>query len=234
VAVCKRIFRRIAAKAGLALVKRRRYDRHRFASHSFVLATGRPVRFPNPGRLVLLPPATTRIVMLSPNDIAVKRIQIESYITVVRVLRELERRSSEMLQGANLDVTYAQTGALMALVQSKRALTARQLAVAMNLSEVTVGRFAHVLERNGWVVRERDPNDKRAYLLKLTDKAYNALPQLIVLANELLDTTFAGFSEDELKLFAKMCFRIRDNVIDKSEADPSVETPIERSPSSLA
>ncbi len=73
-------------------------------------------------------------------------------------------------------MTPAQANALMILFQHKSAMTARQVAQEMNLSEVTVGRFVRALESGGWVVREPDPNDSRAILISPSRKAYRALP----------------------------------------------------------
>jgi DNA-binding MarR family transcriptional regulator len=85
----------------------------------------------------------------------------------------------------------------------------------MSVSEVTVGRFVKALERDGWVTREADPDDGRAWLLRPTRKAYRALPRFIRVSNALLDRAFADFSEAEVNRVVATGERIRENLRDE-------------------
>ena len=125
----------------------------------------------------------------------------------------MEQRVGDLFTAEGLDdITPQQANVLVSLFQEKAALNARQLAAAMGISQVTVGRFVKTLESNGWIARELDPNDGRAMLVRLTNRAYTALPQLIRVSNTALDEAFAGLSERQITQLSRFADHVRDNL----------------------
>ncbi|BCB74004.1 hypothetical protein GCM10022251_11890 [Phytohabitans flavus] len=49
-------------------------------------------------------------------------------------------------------------------------LSQRDLAERLRLEKSSVSRLASEMERKGWLVRERDPTNRRLYRLRLTDR----------------------------------------------------------------
>lgn len=142
-----------------------------------------------------------------------RRLEAETYLNLLRIHRELERKVSDLFEREGLrDVTPQQASALMVLFQERRPLRARTLATKMGLSEVTVGRFVKALRSGGWVDRQPDPQDSRAALLRPTKKAYRALPRFIAVSNSLLDAAFAGFAPADIRRIAKTSRRILANL----------------------
>ncbi len=139
-------------------------------------------------------------------------MQADAVLTMTRIRRQSERRIAELLEAEELDVTPAQANTLMVLFQAREPMTARQLATQMAVSEVTVGRFVKTLGAEGWIERQRDPNDARAQLLTLTKRAYAALPRFINVSNSVLDETFEGFTKNELEVLMATVDRIRRNL----------------------
>lgn len=153
--------------------------------------------------------------MPSRAQIALRRSQAEAALNLSRIQREIERRVQSLLERERLEnVTPAQANALMILFQNKSAMTARQIAQQMNLSEVTVGRFVRALESGGWVVREPDPNDSRAILISPSRKAYRAFPRFLRVSNALLEDAFEGFSRKDIERLVSMTERLRENVVE--------------------
>lgn len=151
------------------------------------------------------------------DDLEQRRVMAEVLLDFTRIRHATERRVGELLAQAELDVTPAQANVLMILVQHRKPMTARQLAAAMELSEVTVGRFVRALEGGAWVERERDPSDSRAILVRPTTSARAALGRFIAVSNALQDAAFAGFSAEDLKRVAACTARVRGNL---TSADP--------------
>jgi DNA-binding MarR family transcriptional regulator len=146
-------------------------------------------------------------------DLALRRDQADAFLNFSRVLRQVERRVAQLLAEHGLaDVTPAQANVLMVLFQAREPLTARRLAEAMAVSQVTVGRFVHALERAGWVERRPDPTDSRALLVRPTRRAFAALPRFIAVSNTLLDEAFAGFDPAAVRRIARTVERLRDNL----------------------
>lgn len=74
------------------------------------------------------------------------------------------------------------------------------------------------LETSGHVLRTRDVNDRRKQLLSLTKKGEELRKKLSIIANDVIDETFAPLNEKELETFRKLLERvIRYNHEEKSK-----------------
>lgn len=152
-------------------------------------------------------------------DLEHRRLQADAFLSFSRILRRVERRVAELLAEEQLaDVTPAQANLLMVLFQARAPLNARQLADALSLSQVTVGRFLQALSRGGWVERRPDPADSRAMLVRPTKKAFAALPRFIAVSNTLLDEAFAGFGPATVRRIGKTTERLLANLAASDDA----------------
>lgn len=146
-------------------------------------------------------------------DLDLRRLQTQALLDLGRIRHASERAVEQWLADAELDsVTPAQANALLVLFDARRPLSQAQLARALSLSEVTVGRFVRALEENGWIERERDPADSRCWLLAPTQKAREALPRFIGVNNRLLDSAFAGLDAAAIERIAACIRAIRRNL----------------------
>ncbi|MFT7580998.1 MAG: MarR family transcriptional regulator for hemolysin [Myxococcota bacterium] len=145
--------------------------------------------------------------------LALRREQSAVQLDSACALRAIKARIEELLvTGAPSDLTAPQANALAILYAAKRPLTARALAEALGVSQVTVSRFVSTLEAKGWVRRATDPDDKRARLISLTNMAYTALPRMVRVSNTVFDEAFAGFTRPEVAQLAGLVARIRANL----------------------
>ena len=145
-------------------------------------------------------------------DLSFRRVQAEILLDLQRLRHVAERRIGHLLAEHDLDVTPAQANVLMTLFQHRAPMTARQLAVDLQVSEVTVGRFVRALDRDGWVERTRDPADARAILVRPTERARAALPRFIAVSNALQDLAFAGLDADRVAEIGRCTTRILGNL----------------------
>ena len=95
------------------------------------------------------------------------------------------------------------------------------LADRLEVEPITLCRMIDRLEEAGHVERRRDPTDRRAWRIYLTDKSRPLLDKLHVVADGLLDDALAGIDDHSRTLFSETLQRIRDNLtaIDTNEAD---------------
>lgn len=145
-------------------------------------------------------------------DLHTRRVQAELLLDLQRIRHLAERRTAELLAAEGLEVTPAQANVLLALVQHREPMTASQLAKALEVTEVTVGRFVRRLESDGWIQRERDPTDARAILITPTVRARAALPGFIRVSNALADQVLAGIEGERMHALARMTQEIRANL----------------------
>jgi len=119
--------------------------------------------------------------------------------------RSYDRRAAE------LGVTRAQWRVLAWLSHAPE-LRQVDLAEKLDVEAITLCRMIDRLEEAGLVERLRDPEDRRAWRLKLTAKAAPVVEGLRRLATELAQTAFAGLGEDGVEEMRASLKRIRGNL----------------------
>jgi DNA-binding MarR family transcriptional regulator len=146
-------------------------------------------------------------------SLELRRLQTQALVDLARIRHASERHVERWLAEEKLEgVTPAQANALLVLVNARRPLSQAELARELSLSEVTVGRFVRALQDSGWVARERDPQDSRAYVIAPTEKARQALPSFIAVSNRLLDAAFAGLDPAAIERVTRCLASIRHNL----------------------
>ena len=88
--------------------------------------------------------------------------------------RHLENRVLAAVTAAGYDVTIAQARVLQRIGPDGTRLT--ELAEAAQVTKQTAGFLVDQLEKAGYVERVPDPRDGRARLVRVTDKAMEAMP----------------------------------------------------------
>lgn len=127
------------------------------------------------------------------------------------VRRAFDRRA------AKLGVTRAQWRLMLRLSLSP---SLRQVEVAelLDIEPITLCRIVDRLEEAGLVERQRDPSDRRAWLLNLTKQAEPLLEKLRAIATDLSAEAFEGLEMAQIDALRSGLARIRDNL------SPSTET----------
>ena len=92
------------------------------------------------------------------------------------------------------------------------------LAAEMCLDLSTVSRQVPALEKQGWVTRNRDPEDHRAQLLDLTDAGREMLETVRRSRGEVLARLLPDWSPAELQHFAGQLARFNDDVTNNRQA----------------
>lgn len=115
-----------------------------------------------------------------------------------------------------LGLTRAQWRVLIHLT-AREGANQRELAEILEIDVVTLGRHIDRLERDGWLERRPDPNDRRVWRLHLTDRSRPTLVQMRALAEEIEATALAGITEEENRVLIDVLTRIKANVAAASE-----------------
>ncbi len=85
-------------------------------------------------------------------------------------------------------------------------------ASSFKYDRATITRSVNKLEEMGYVIRKRDPSDKRAYCVYLTDKGREMKPVLIDISAKLNDILLHGFSTEEKAMFICMMEKAAKNI----------------------
>jgi DNA-binding MarR family transcriptional regulator len=126
--------------------------------------------------------------------------------TVARLLRITFDQSAE-----DSGLTRAQWH-LVAAVSRHPGATQRTIAEALEVREITAGRLVDKLCDEGYLRREENPTDRRAYCVYLTSKAQPLLDKLDDLAKVHEQAIFAGLQAEDLERIDSFLEQISRNL----------------------
>jgi DNA-binding MarR family transcriptional regulator len=117
----------------------------------------------------------------------------------------------------NLGVTRAQWLVLLHLAR-RPGCTQSDLADAMQMQKITVGRHAERLVRAGWIERRDHADDARAYHLYLSRKAEPVIARLTAVAEEMRGEFMQGLSGGRRDALISDLLHIKTNLL-RMDAD---------------
>ncbi|WP_171120278.1 MULTISPECIES: MarR family winged helix-turn-helix transcriptional regulator [unclassified Ruegeria] len=86
------------------------------------------------------------------------------------------------------------------------------LAADMLTVPSTITSTADALEAAGYLTRQRDPEDRRAWLLVLSDKGLEMRQEILAEAGALFNRA-SGLNDAETAEFARLARKIRENIL---------------------
>ena len=114
-------------------------------------------------------------------------------------------------RAVSLGVTRAQWKVLFRLDRTPN-LRQVELADMLDIEPITLCRIVDRLEASGLVERVRDPADRRAWRIHVTEAAGPLIEQLRALGKELVDEAFADIDRERIEIAREVLSRVRDNV----------------------
>ncbi|MBX3593872.1 MarR family transcriptional regulator [Sphingomonas sp.] len=115
------------------------------------------------------------------------------------------------LRARRIGVTRAQWRTLKILTRHEGS-NQGTLADLLEVEPITLARMIDRLEEAGLVERRRDPADRRAWRIHLTDAAQPLLAQLRDLGDSMLDEMLIGISPDDQRRLLRSLEQIRANL----------------------
>jgi MarR family transcriptional regulator, transcriptional regulator for hemolysin len=109
-----------------------------------------------------------------------------------------------------LGVTRAQWKVLFKLTRTP-GLRQVELADMLELEPITLCRIVDRLEEAGLVERTRDPDDRRAWRLHVTQNAQPLVAKLQAIGAELVDQAFSGIDPKDIETTRKVLAQAREN-----------------------
>jgi DNA-binding MarR family transcriptional regulator len=103
---------------------------------------------------------------------------------------------------------------LIAVVARRPGATQRTIAEALEVREITAGRLVDRLCEEGYLRRDENPSDRRAYSVYLTPAAQPLLDRLDALAKIHEEWIFGNFEPEELEKLDELLDRISRNLSD--------------------
>lgn len=95
-------------------------------------------------------------------------------------------------------------------------LTQKALAEILNIDKSYMATILDYLEEKGFVIREKNPNDRREQLIKLTKLAQVSIPVIKEAIKKLNERAFHNICQSNKQLFNEVLSTIQENLIDIS------------------
>lgn len=119
-------------------------------------------------------------------------------------------------------VTYSQWR-LLITVSRNEGVNQIWLAEFLEVEAITICRMIDRLHDVGLVERRRDPTDRRAWRIYLTELAHPLLKELYRLAHNLAEESMAGLIQSKREMLSELLSRVRANLADPAfTADQTV------------
>lgn len=109
------------------------------------------------------------------------------------------------------DITPEQWGVLNRLWE-KDGISQRKLAEKTFKDQPNITRILDKLERKGVIRREANPNDRRAFLIFLTEDGLKLKDKLVPSAINCMNKAFTGISNDEVEQLKTILKKICANI----------------------
>ena len=90
------------------------------------------------------------------------------------------------------------------VLNEKDKITQKELADSLRTSEGLTTRVLKKLEKNGYIIREVDSNNKRRKIITITEKGRKIADKVICIQNNWEKEIFSSLSEDELNEFKRI------------------------------
>ena len=110
-----------------------------------------------------------------------------------------------------LGLSSAEGNILLHLFTQGQEMGQEQLVEQLDVSKPAVSRTLNALETKGYVTRQRDPGDRRAHRVRLTDKALEIGPAVEQIYNHVYTLAMQGISQEELEYFVHLFSRMSEN-----------------------
>ncbi|WP_063551473.1 MarR family winged helix-turn-helix transcriptional regulator [Burkholderia territorii] len=112
-----------------------------------------------------------------------------------------------------LGLTRAQSRVL-AYLTWKGEMNQARLAEWLEITPISLTRLLDRMEACGWIERIANDDDRRAFVIRLTDKSRDIFPQMLEVGDTVTDDGLRGFTRDERDTLVRLLGRVRRNLID--------------------
>ncbi|MGY8769726.1 MAG: MarR family winged helix-turn-helix transcriptional regulator [Pirellulales bacterium] len=123
---------------------------------------------------------------------------------------------------ATVGITYRQWEVLCWLSYVGE-ITQSQLAEQMRVEAPTLVGVIDRMERDGWISRETDPNDRRKKILRATEKVQPDWEKMVECARRVRAKALEGIPQDQVEIVKNALGRMRENLLTAHPSDIPTE-----------
>ena len=103
-------------------------------------------------------------------------------------------------------------GDILFAIDRKDGLSIKEICEISNKDKSTVSLIVNNLEKNGYVLKERDENDGRSLKIRLSKKAQREGKKMMEISRKLQEQIYQGLNEEDKATLFKLLERIGANL----------------------
>lgn len=112
----------------------------------------------------------------------------------------------------NFDITPEQWTVLKRLSEND-GINQKELAVKAEKDQPTVTRILDILERKELIIKKKNKEDRRSFILFITDKGIAVKEELSPIIEEIWEEKIlTGISEEDLKVYRSVLVKMNENI----------------------
>ena len=134
--------------------------------------------------------------------------------TFVYLMQDITRHMRKHFdrRATALELTRAQWRALKT-IRKQEGLSQTELADALDMEPIPVGRVIDRLQKAGYVERRADPADRRRWCLYLTPKAQAVIAEMEVIAGGLRDEVLQNIKRADFDTLLRVLAQLKQNLV---------------------
>lgn len=141
-----------------------------------------------------------------------KQTTVLPFLPIGRHLTVLSKRYVGVLTKKLEDLDIERHYSLLLLLHYKPDCNQKCIGDILHIDKTSLVGVIDYLEGKGYVKRELNPNDRREYFIRLTEKAKQEIPQIIDAVNTTNMIALKGFTEEEVRTFFRVLSEAYDNL----------------------
>ena len=122
------------------------------------------------------------------------------------------RLFDRMLAEADVDAFNGAQGRILYVLWQQDGLTISQISAQTSLANTTLTSMLDRMEQSGLILRTPSPTDRRAMLIRLTDKARSLREDYDRISQQMNELYYLGFTEEEVRQLEGYLQRVLDNL----------------------
>ena len=136
-------------------------------------------------------------------------LQQEAFLSILRTASELSHASDKFLR--EFDISQPQYNVLRILRGAgAEGLCRNEISARMVTATPDMSRLLDRMERSGWIIRERDENDRRQVSTFITDSGRKLLTLMESPINQQTHRLLEGVKSSDLKMLLDVLAQIRN------------------------
>lgn len=131
---------------------------------------------------------------------------------ISRIKQVGTRLFDRMLADADIDAFNGAQGRILYVLWGQDGITISQLSAQTSLANTTLTSMLDRMEASGLIRREPSPKDRRALLIRLTDKARSLQAAYDRISQQMNERYYEGFTAAEVRQFEAYLQRVLSNL----------------------